>query len=98
MKDDKIPCGVVAVLTDENGRSMAEATDFDNSRPGGFKLRESQEYRVRDRVALKMINNLCANAIVEVVHAHEANGIMNDLISRKKWKLIIVPVGHEESP
>ena len=91
------PKGFVAVLVNESGREIATATDFDSFRTSGFKLKESQRIRVKRKLARAMIGTCCATYMEDVIDEYDASKIMDALVDKKNFKVVLVEVGYEDS-
>jgi len=53
-----VPQGVVAVLVAEDGREIANATDFNCGSPGGFTQQEAQRLRAERMLAMKTMREV----------------------------------------
>lgn len=96
MSDAVKPKGYVGIFTNDGGAVIATESDFDNFRPGGFKLAMAQEGRVRDALARAVIRAYCSPIVAEVIDAYHAREIMNDLINKKGCKATYIAVGYED--
>jgi hypothetical protein len=92
--NETVPQGVVAILIDKKGREIANATDFNDGAPGGFKLQEAQVYRAKRMLALRMVRALVSPILCEVIQDYEAQRMLNNLCENG-YKLVIVPIGYE---
>lgn len=92
----KTPKGYVAILTKANGSEVATATDFNQFCPGGFKLKNIQETRVKDALARAMIEQTCATYMADVIDTYTARKIMDNLIDVHNFVATYVSVGHDE--
>jgi hypothetical protein len=87
--------GVVAVLTDEQGRVAATAADFEHQGYGGFSLQEAQTVRVEDRVAIAFIRAYASECILKVTSSYDAKRMVDNLCRDHGWRLTIMPIGHD---
>jgi len=94
MEKETIPQGVVVILIDKKGREIANATDFNEGAPGGFKQQEAQVFRAKRMLALKMVAALVSPALREVITDYDAERMLNNLCENC-CKLVIVPIGYE---
>lgn len=92
MADEKIPPGVSAIFI-ADGRVIAQASDFNQSRPGGFTTREAQEHRVRTRLAHAVIRELSSPLLANNVDSYMAEQILRAI----PGKIYIMPIGSSDS-
>lgn len=52
--------GIVAVILNENGQTMAEASDFGTSTSAGYKKLDAQRSRVSFKLGKALLDNLCS--------------------------------------
>jgi hypothetical protein len=93
-ENETVPQGVLAILIDKKGREIANATDFHQGAPGGFKLQEAQVFRAKRMLALRMVAALVSPALREVISDYEAERMLNNLCENGH-KMVIVPIGYE---
>lgn len=89
------PQGVVMIFIDEHGQPICEATDFDRSGYGGFKLKEAQRMRCKAELARQVVRTYASSQLSRAVEQHQCEQIMRDLQSRFKCKVKVVFVGHD---
>jgi hypothetical protein len=87
-----VPSGVTAVYVYDN-RVIAHASDFNQSRPGGFTVLEAQTHRVEQALAFAVVRALASPALHENLDAYECERILQKM----KGKTYIIPVGHTPS-
>ncbi len=88
MADEKIPPGVSAIFI-ADGRVIAHASDFNQSRPGGFTVQEAQEHRVRTRLAHAVIRELSSPLLANSIDSYLAEQILRAI----PGKVHILPIG-----
>lgn len=93
MEKENVPQGIVAVLVDNAGREIANATDFDLCHPGGFTLRQTQEIRARENLAMTAVRNLSSPILSGAITRDKAELILRNMCLNG-CKVIIVPVGY----
>lgn len=79
MTDPAILPGVIAVLTDEDGRVIAAEADFDQSSYAGFALVQSQASRVRRSVSTAMVNAYASPALTRAISPYDRERLMEEL-------------------
>lgn len=89
------PKGVVAVLTDKWGATVASASDFEQSSPGGFGLKEAQERRARGKLAMAMVNACCSSDVAEAFDPYDAEKMLRRLCDQRGMRVTFAPVGHD---
>lgn len=89
------PSGVVALFIGKDGRVLANTSDFNTSRYGGFSLRQAQEMRVKRSLAHEVLDKLSSPLICEAIDTYDAEKIMNSMCSRCGCHVEIVAVGQE---
>lgn len=93
-ENETVPQGVVAILIDKKGREIANAADFNEGAPGGFKQQEAQTFRAKRMLALRMVAALVSPALREVISDYEAERMLNNLCETGH-KMVIIPIGYE---
>lgn len=83
------PQGVVAVFVTDN-RVVAQASDFNRSRPGGFTLREAQEHRARASLAWAVVRECCSTLIASNLDSY----ICEQILQKLPGKVHVIPVGY----
>jgi predicted glycosyltransferase len=91
MADEAALAGVTAVYLYE-GRVLAHASDFHRSRPGGYTMREAQEYRAKQRLAIEVVRALSSQALFENLDAYDCEQIL------RKMKGAIHLIQHSPDP
>jgi hypothetical protein len=86
-------CGVVGILSGPDGYVWAEASDFNQSGYGGFKLAEAQELRVRNALRMEFIRRSCGDPIVAAIDQYITDQICRRL---KGFKETLVRIGHAD--
>jgi hypothetical protein len=84
--------GVTAVYV-YDGHVIAHASDFNQSRPGGFTTLEAQTHRVQQALAFAVVRALASVALHENLDAYECERIMHKM----KGKYYIIPVTNGRS-
>jgi len=92
---NETPQGVVAVLVADDGREIANATDFHAGAPGGFKQQEAQRIRASRMLALKTMRELASPLLSNSIEEHQADAILRKMCERG-CKVVIVPVGYDD--
>jgi len=87
--------GVIAVLKEESGRVVASASDFDQEKPGGFDLMETQKMRARQTLYHVAIQAFCAPAVVKVMDERVKRQLVTKMIEHEGFDLVLIPVNHE---
>ncbi|MBZ6078899.1 hypothetical protein [Microvirga puerhi] len=90
------PQGMIAILTDSDGRVQATKADFDHQSYGGLKLREAQLNRARDGLGMEFIRRVASHAVFRNIDHFEANQIIDRLVVREGWKVTTEGVGYDE--
>lgn len=90
------PKGLVAVFTDEAGHVIATATDFDTSRPGGFKQIEAQRSRIGRSLAWKVIDAYSSPNLTRAIDEYQREQIIRNLTTAHKCNVKIIPVGYSD--
>lgn len=88
------PAGVIGIALYPNGHELASVSDFNLSGYGGFTLHESQEQRVKDKLAREVIRAMCADAVYEVIENCDCRKIWNALV-RKGYICKYIRVGED---
>jgi len=91
---ESVPCGTVAILIGPDGREISTATDFSQSNPSGFTVREAQRARVRSALALRTVRDLASSWLAEAIPRHQAEQIMAEMC-RNGCRVVMVDVGRE---
>ena len=89
MADEKVPTGVSAIFVAE-GRVIAHVTDFSQSRPGGFTVREAQESRAKSRLGFAVVRELASPLLYSGLDEYDCERIMNKI---KGGKVHVLPIG-----
>lgn len=89
------PKGVVAIITDPQGRVMASHADFALNRPGGFSLQDAQQQRAGEGVRRQLIKCTCAEYIAAQLGEYDCRKIVDGL-RRDGWRVEYVTIGHDE--
>lgn len=84
--------GIVAIYINENGKVVADAADFNRSCPGGYTLREAQEFRAKQNLSFAVIRAYCSDTVVNSLESYECESIVRKL----PGKISIIPIGYEE--
>lgn len=87
------PQGVVAVLTDNEGRVVASASDFKQDRPGGFSVKEAQRTRARRALASAMIDAFCSPVISRVLDIYDAERMLGDMVRKHGFNVTMIDIG-----
>lgn len=82
-----MPDGVTAVYV-YDGRVIAHASDFNQSRYGGFTILESQTHRVEQQLAFAVVRALASPALHENLDSYACEQI----VKKMKGKSYIIPV------
>jgi hypothetical protein len=85
---DPIPTGMSAIFVAE-GRVIAHVTDFNRSTYGGFTLAESQESRVRDKLAAAVVKELSSPLLHDNMDSYECKRILEKI----PGKVHVLPIG-----
>lgn len=96
MGDTLAPQGVVAILTAPDG-DVVVAHHFGWGRPGGFTLLEAQKHYAREALARETIRQHCSYAMAEIIDTYRAEQIMNDLVTRKGYRISYHHIGHDDA-
>ena len=88
--------GVVAILLERNGSTIAHASDFLLAAPGGFKLQEAQKSRAYRALALLALEKLSSPLLSSVFEAFEAEDILRKMCNKGDCKIVYISVGHDE--
>lgn len=88
--------GVIAILTDPDGRVVGHAADFSADGYGGFSLQQAQSYRARRRLALNVVRDGCAHYIAKAMDGYDCDGVVQRLVGSHGFKQTEVNIGHEE--
>lgn len=91
------PIGMVGLWIDPQGRVIANAADFHRDRPGGYRVQEAQEYRVRKALYRRMVDAYCSSVIADAVDEYAVDVIARNLLD-KGHKVVFVPIGEEPTP
>ena len=70
--NEKIPQGIVAILTSPDGRELASASDFNTGRPAGFSQKQAQEIRARRSLAFEAMKKLSSPLLSNAIDAYDA--------------------------
>jgi hypothetical protein len=73
-----IPQGLVGMIL-VDGRIVATATDFDQSKPGGFKLIDAQRRRIRYALGKKLIENYGGSVMSRLFDSEECYDLINEI-------------------
>ena len=93
--EKKIPQGVVAILTDKNGKQISNASDFYTGFPAGFTQREMQETRARSALAMNTVRALSSPFLSDAIRQYDADQIMQNMC-RNGCGIIIVTIGYDD--
>ena len=95
-KEQPKPQGVVVVVTDPDGRVIANAADFDTDRPGGFKLMEAQAFRARNTARREVIRAYCSPMLTDTLDGYAFQTLW-DRLRAKGWRETEIPVNHPDA-
>lgn len=87
------PRGVVAVMTDAEGRVMASASDFEEHGYGGYTLQEAQTLRVKHALADAIAVAYCSHVIIEGLEKSDRYKLVENLLRKDGFKRTLIPVG-----
>lgn len=85
---DQIPTGMSAIFV-ADGRVIAHVTDFNRSTYGGFSLQESQEHRVRDKLAAAVVKELSSPLLYSNLDSYDCQRILEKI----PGKVHVLPIG-----
>ena len=88
--------GVVMVFTDEHGRFITEATDFDPQAFSSFTVKHSQEIRCRKLLARRVIEAYASPQLARAIGEYEGEKIINQLRDAHKCQVRTIYVGHAD--
>lgn len=91
----KTVTGVVQIFVNEEGYVIAHAADFNSSAYGGFTLIESQRLRVRDALALNVVNAYSSPGLVRGFDEGDARRVIARLVEKCGCRIHEVVVGGE---
>ena len=91
MTTQTTPKGIVAVWTDDGGRTTVSVSDFDLSGYGGFTLQRSQEIRAKRSLQIEIVKRYCSPAVSDVLESYDCERI----VDKMKGVMSFIPVGHE---
>lgn len=98
MPTAETPKGVVAILLNDEGRTIASVTDFDTQSYGGFKLVDAQRHRVRTRLANEMVLQMSIPDFAKAMRGYDAERLMDQLVSQHGYRISVVEIGWNEEP
>ena len=90
MEPEPIPPGMSALFIAE-GRVIAHVADFARDTYGGFTLQESQEHRVRDRLAMAVVKELSSPLLYSNLSAYDCQRILEKI----SGKVHVLAIGGE---
>lgn len=70
------PKGVTAIFSAPDGRVIAHASDFSESRNGGLTLREAQEMRAKRALYSAAVRAMCNADMASAIREHQAEEIV----------------------
>lgn len=73
--------GVVAVLLGPDGRVIANAADFKLDTPGGYSLREAQQYRCLRALAIAVVDACASPMLRDAIDLYTAERIVAKLVN-----------------
>lgn len=88
----KTPNGIIGIFTWPDGRVLASASDFDEFHPGGFKVREAQAYRVKQKIRYEVAKALCSDVFVKCISDYHLQDIINEMIRKEDFKMQLIEV------
>lgn len=88
--------GVVAVLVTDDGTIAATGTDFDYTHAAGYRLEDAQERRARQDLIRNFLDAWIGRRIAPYIDSYTAESIMDDMITKAKWKIHYKHVNHDE--
>lgn len=94
---ENLPKGVVAIFTDEHGRSIAQVSDFNTSGYGGYSLKEAQKFRCKQQISMAVLKAYSSEMLWRGVDQHYAKEIVNNLVAHHGCHVHYAYIGHEES-
>lgn len=92
MDKETIPTGMSAIFVSD-GDVIAHVTDFARDRYGGFTLQESQEHRVKDRLARAVVKALSSPLLADNMDNYTCQRILEKI----PGKVHIMPIGGAHS-
>lgn len=87
-ENDEIPTGMSAIFV-ADGRVIAHVTDFARDTYGGFSLEESQEHRVKDRLARAVVKALSSSLLADNLDNYTCQRILEKIPGR----VHVLPIG-----
>lgn len=87
--------GVVAIFISKSGQTVETYACFDSSRFSGFKLKESQRIRAKDRLVGKVVRAYCSPDLTDNISDYTYQRIFDDLIN-KGAKVHYEYIGHDK--
>jgi hypothetical protein len=87
------PAGVVAIIVDDTGRVVGRATDFSQSRPGGYRLIDAQKRRAVDAATCDFVARHCSNIITDALSQYDVDRIVEAVMTKNKIKIETIIVG-----
>jgi hypothetical protein len=93
---DKTPKGVIAIFTDDEGRVIATAADFNPDRPGGFKMIEAQRTRATRQLAWKVVDAYASPGLTRAISEYEREQIVRTLQTQHKCKVTVSAIGYSD--
>ena len=95
MSTNKHPSGVMLMVVWPDGALLAEVSDFHENRLSSFSLQESQKIRCQDRIARKVVDNLCNPIVGKALSSYHQQELLSSLISRHGFVKHEIVIGHE---
>ena len=92
---DAEPLGIVAMLVDRDGREIATASDFKREAPGGYTLRQGQQYRAKMALCGAVMRALASPRLSDAIDNYTAERIVEGM-QKQGCRIIIIPIGHKE--
>jgi hypothetical protein len=93
LQPDQIPTGMSAIFV-VDGRVIAHVTDFNRSTYGGFTLQESQEHRVRDKLATAVVRELASPLLWRNLNGYDCQRILDKI----GGTVHVLPIGGPGKP
>ena len=90
--------GVVVIITMQAGQVAAVGADFEDSKPGGFRLEDAQEMRAKKQAWCTVMRDFCHSDIAAAICDH--GGLALDRVANRLreigWNEHVRQVGSKE--
>lgn len=91
------PKGVTVVLTDPQGRVVANASDFEGGGSAGVSRKEAQTWRAKRACAVDYVVGSCNGYMAAVIRDGYpgAEGVVNKLVSEHGFRQHVIEHGYD---